>query len=180
MAKRKRIKSRKKRTTRRSPSVVVVKTASTPTRRKRRKSRKSITRSVRFASRRRKKYSRSLIKGLPSGTVESVKTAALTGVGAIGGSLVASKLPVPENIKTFIPAALGIGLLMMAKGNKMVVPISTGAILASLLSVAKKVSPNMSIAGNNVGLPMVVKNNLGISSDISNINNPIEELLLVG
>lgn len=158
-------------------NVPVIVQSSLPVTRKRKRKRK-IT-NVRKL-RRIRRTSKKLIKGIPSGTLDMVKSAALTGVGAIGGSMIANKIPVPDNIKPIIPAVAGLGLLMVTKGNKNFVPICTGAILASLLSIAKKVNPNVSIAGNNIGLPITLQgNNLGIpvTSEIV-ASNPIEELLI--
>lgn len=147
---------------------------------RKRKRRVKSVRKMRKTRTRTRTRSKSLIKRFPSGTIEMVKTAALTGVGAIGGSMIANKAPVPENLKPVIPVLAGLGLLMVTKGNKDFAPICTGAILASLLSIAKKVNPNVSLAGTNIGLPITLQGtNLGIpvSSEIV-ASNPIEELLI--
>jgi hypothetical protein len=136
---------------------------------------------IKTRSKSRRVRSRKSILGMPNNVLDHVKVAALTGAGAIGGSIIANKTPVPENLKPLVPIALAIGILSLTKGNKTLIPVATGSILASLLTISKKISPNLSLAGSDIGLPVTLKgsNNLAIPYGSDNsFTNPIEQLIL--
>lgn len=136
---------------------------------------------IKTRSKSRRVRSRKSILGMPNNVLDHVKTAALTGAGAIGGSIIANKTPIPENLKPLVPIALAIGILSLSKGNKTLVPVATGSILASLLTLSKKISPSLTLAGTDIGMPVTLKgtNNLAIPYGSDNsFTNPIEQLLL--
>lgn len=85
------------------------------------------------------------------------------GAGAVALGTVANKLPVPEQVKPFIPALVGIAALNTVKGKvaQAVLPVVVGAMVYSTVAAAKKFIPNLQLAGEKLGIKYnAAKNNL--------------------
>jgi hypothetical protein len=82
--------------------------------------------------------------------------------GAIGGSMLAARIPAPDKIKPFIPLAAGVALNVTKLGrNQMVRAAGLGLMIAGGLSLIRQFAPQLPMLGaaneteELLGLPAV-------------------------